>query len=73
MCLAIPGKIEKLLDNNCAIATFGGIKKQICLDLLSGIKVGDYVNVHVGFAINKIDQKQAEDNLRFIRDAYSGT
>lgn len=72
MCLAVPGKVEKILDNNYATVNFGGIKKQVCLDLLKDVKVGDYVNVHVGFAINKIDEKQAESNLRFIRDAYSG-
>ncbi|MFC1645860.1 HypC/HybG/HupF family hydrogenase formation chaperone [Candidatus Omnitrophota bacterium] len=71
MCLAIPGKVEKIQDNNYATVNFGGIKKQICLDLLNDVKVGDYVNVHVGFAINKIDEKQAEENLKFIKDAYS--
>lgn len=71
MCLAVPGRVEEIHENNYAMVNFGGIRKQICLDLLSDVKIGDYVNVHVGFAINKIDEKQAEDNLRFIRDAYS--
>ncbi|MFC1709794.1 HypC/HybG/HupF family hydrogenase formation chaperone [Candidatus Omnitrophota bacterium] len=71
MCLAVPGIVESIQNNNYALVDFGGIKKQICLDLLSDVKVGDYVNVHVGFAINKIDEKQAEENLNFIRDAYS--
>ncbi len=72
MCLAIPGKVEKILENNYATVNFGGIKKQVCLDLLSDVKVGDFVNVHVGFAINKIEEKQAIENLKFIKDAYSG-
>jgi hydrogenase expression/formation protein HypC len=72
MCLAIPGKIEEILDNNYAIADFGGVKKNICIDFLKDVKVGEYVNVHVGFAINKISEKQAKENLKFIKDAYSG-
>ncbi|MBL7130544.1 MAG: HypC/HybG/HupF family hydrogenase formation chaperone [Candidatus Omnitrophica bacterium] len=72
MCLAIPGKVEKISDSNYATVDFGGIKKQVCLDLLSDVKVGEYVNVHVGFAINKIDEKQARENLKFINEAYSG-
>lgn len=73
MCLAIPGKVLKLLENNYASVDFGGIKKNVCLDLLKDVKVGDYVNVHVGFAINKIDEKKAKENLKFIRDAYSNS
>ncbi|MDD5005828.1 MAG: HypC/HybG/HupF family hydrogenase formation chaperone [Candidatus Omnitrophica bacterium] len=72
MCLAIPGKVEKILDNNYALVDFSGIKKEVCIDFLRDVKVGDYVNVHVGFAINKIDEKQAKENLRYINEAYSG-
>jgi hydrogenase expression/formation protein HypC len=71
MCLAIPGKIEKILEDNYALVDFGGIKKSVCLDLIKEAKVGNYVNVHVGFAINKIDEKQAKENLKFINEAYS--
>jgi len=70
MCLAIPGKVEKILKDNYAIVNFSGIKKNVCLDFLKDVKVGDYVNVHVGFAINKIDEKQALENIRIIKDAF---
>jgi hydrogenase expression/formation protein HypC len=70
MCLAIPGKIEKILDNNYAIADFGGVKKNICIDFIKDVKVGEYVNVHVGFAINKINEKQAKENLKLINEAF---
>ena len=73
MCLAIPGKIEKILDNNYALINFGGVKKNVCIELIKDVKIGDYVNVHVGFAINKIRKKQAEENLRFINEAYSNS
>ncbi|MDD5292459.1 MAG: HypC/HybG/HupF family hydrogenase formation chaperone [Candidatus Omnitrophica bacterium] len=69
MCLAVPGRIEKILEDNYALADFGGVKKKICVDLLRGVKVGEYVNVHVGFAINKIDEKQARENLELIQEA----
>jgi len=71
MCLAIPGKIEKILEDNYGVVDFGGIKKKICLDLVSGVKTGDYVNIHVGFAINKIDEKLALENLKYIKEAFS--
>lgn len=72
MCLAIPGKIEKILEDNYALADFGGVKKKICIDFLTNVKVGEYVNVHVGFAINKIGEKQAKENLRIIREIPAG-
>ena len=68
MCLAIPGRIQKILSDNYASVDFGGIKKNVCIDYIKDAKVGDYVNVHVGFAINKIDEKQAKENLRIIRE-----
>lgn len=71
MCLAIPGRVEKIFDDNYATVNFGGIKKRICIDLTPNVGVGEYVNVHVGFAINKIDEKQAKETLRVINEAYS--
>lgn len=65
MCLAIPGKIIKI-DNNMAVVDFGGIKKESALDLLPEAKVGDYVLVHAGFAINKVDKDDAMETLKLI-------
>lgn len=73
MCLAIPGRVEKIFDDNYATVDFGGISKKICVDLVKDVKVGDYVNVHVGFAINKIDERHAKENLRFIKEAYGSS
>jgi len=69
MCLAIPGKVEKIFEDKYALVDFGGVKKRVCVDLIAGVRVGDYVNVHVGFAINKITKKEAEENLRLIHEA----
>ena len=72
MCLAIPGKIQEIFSDNYATVDFGGIKKKVCIDFLKDAKIGDYVNVHVGFAINKIDEKQAKENLKYINEAFKG-
>ena len=56
MCLAVPCRIVELREENRAIAEIYGVKKEIYLDLLEEeVKEGDYVLVHVGFAIRKID------------------
>lgn len=65
MCLAIPAKIIKI-GNQKAVADFGGIKKEIALDLLPDAKKGDFVLVHAGFAINKVDEKEAQETLRLL-------
>ncbi len=64
MCLAIPGKIKKIFDNNTAEIEIGGIVKNASLDLIPQIVVGDYVLLHAGFAIQVIDQKEALEIFR---------
>ena len=63
MCLAIPGKIFDISQQN-AVRTgrveFGGIVSQVCLDFVPEAQKGDYVIVHVGFAISKVDREEAE-------------
>jgi len=70
MCLAVPGKIifidESNPDLKMAKVDFGGITKDVCIQWLDEIKIGDYVLVHVGFALNKIDEKEAEKTLRIL-------
>lgn len=73
MCLAVPGKIISIDTGDCpgpkmAKCDFSGAVKNICIDLLPDIKVGDYVIVHVGFALNKIDEEDAEETLRLLRE-----
>jgi len=64
MCLAIPGKIKKIFKDNTAKIEIGGIVKLISLDLIPKVKLGDYVLLHAGFAIEIINKKQAEDIFR---------
>ena len=59
MCLAIPGKITKILADNTAEIEIGGIIKKANLDLISQVKIGDYVLLHAGFAIEVIKQEEA--------------
>lgn len=63
MCLAIPVQIESVLDNDMATVNLSGVKTQISIALLEGVKAGDYVILHVGYALNKLDQEEAEATL----------
>ncbi len=67
MCLAKPARIESI-DNGTAFCDLSGIKKKVSLDLLSGIVVGDFVLIHAGFAISKIDKAQAEETVEALRE-----
>jgi hydrogenase expression/formation protein HypC len=63
MCLAIPGKILEISETNgvrCGRVEFGGIKSPVCLDFVPEAELGDYVIVHVGFAISRVDREEAE-------------
>ncbi|MHA1310985.1 MAG: HypC/HybG/HupF family hydrogenase formation chaperone [Candidatus Helarchaeota archaeon] len=64
MCLAAPAKILEIFDEgNRAWADYGGIKKKIVISLIENAQVGDYVIIHAGYAIEKLDEKQALENL----------
>ena len=72
MCLAVPGKVISIDDSNSkmkiAKVSFSGVMKNICVQLLPDVKIGDYVLVHVGFALNKIDEKDAEETLKMLNE-----
>lgn len=65
MCLGVPLKIIEL-DGTAAVGEMNGIRKKIRVDLLSNLKLGDYVMVHAGFAIEKIDETLAQETLEAI-------
>lgn len=67
MCLAIPGKIETI-DGENAIVDYGGIKKSANMALLASAKPGDWVLVHVGFAIETIDEEVARDTYNLLAE-----
>lgn len=67
MCLAIPLMVSSI-DGKEAIAEVEGIKRKIRLDFINDIKPGDYVIVHAGFAIEKLTEEHAKENLKIIRE-----
>ncbi len=75
MCLAIPGKVLKIHPNaQPAMGTvdFAGIHKDVCLEWLPETKPGDYVIVHVGFAISKVDEQEALETLKMLKEMGEG-
>ena len=69
MCIAIPGKVEKV-DYPYAIVDFKGTKRKVRIDLVEDVKEGDYVLVHVGFAIQKIDEREAENIAELLEQVF---
>ncbi|MBC7114161.1 MAG: hydrogenase expression/formation protein HypC [Archaeoglobi archaeon] len=67
MCLAIPAKVIEI-NGKEALVDYGELKQKIRLDLLEDVKVGDYVLVHVGYAIQKLDEREAEETLRILAE-----
>lgn len=67
MCLAIPMKILKI-EGDRAIVSAGNIRRSIAVNFLTNPAIGDYVMVHAGFAIEKLDPKKAEETLRILGD-----
>jgi hydrogenase expression/formation protein HypC len=72
MCLAIPSKIISIEDN-VAIIDVDGVQREASLMLLKDPKIGDYVIVHAGFAINKLNEEDAKESLKLLREAVSLT
>jgi len=72
MCLAIPGKIVEIVDeeNQIAKVEVGGVRRNINIGMLERdeVGVGDYVLIHVGFAMSKVDEREAEETLRLLRE-----
>ncbi len=69
MCLAIPARIVELLDNETAIVDLGGVRKDVSLALVEDVAVGDYVIVHVGYALTRLDPEEAEKTLALMAEA----
>ena len=75
MCLAIPGKIVEFVDeeNQIAKVDVSGVRRNINIGMLerSELQVGDYVLIHVGFAMSKVDEKEAHETLRLLQELGS--
>ncbi len=70
MCLGVPGKILEIQPNPIGMTmgrvSFGGVVKEVCLAYTPEVEVGDYVVVHVGFAISKVDEQEAQEVFNFL-------
>lgn len=69
MCLAIPTRVVELLPDSQAVVDLGGVRKMISLELVDGVAVGDYVIVHVGYALTRLDPVEAEQTLALMAEA----
>jgi hydrogenase expression/formation protein HypC len=72
MCLAIPGKVIEIQRDAQGVhmgkTNFGGIVKQVCLEYTPEVQVGDYVLVHVGFALQKVDEEEARKTYELLAE-----
>ncbi len=68
MCLAIPARVIEIGENDQAVVDLGGVRKEISLALVDDVAVGDYVIVHVGFALQRLDVEEAEKTLALFAE-----
>lgn len=68
MCLAIPAQVVELRPDDNALVDLAGVKKEISLALVEGVAVGDYVIVHVGYALSKLDPEEAAKTLKLFAE-----
>ncbi|HXG00701.1 MAG TPA: HypC/HybG/HupF family hydrogenase formation chaperone [Bacteroidota bacterium] len=75
MCLAIPGKVLRVDRESQPVmgdVSFGGVTKRVCLEWIPDIREGEYVIVHVGFAISKMDEREALETLEVLKQMSDG-
>jgi hydrogenase expression/formation protein HypC len=68
MCVAVPGRIVELLDGGAALVDFMGVRKRVALDLLEDPRPGEYVIVHAGFAIQRLNTEEARETIGYFRE-----
>ena len=69
MCLAIPVRVVEVLDDDQAVVDLDGVRKSVSLSLVDGVQVGDYVILHVGYALTRLDPEEAERTLALFAQA----
>ncbi len=67
MCLAIPAEVVRLLPGEMAVVSLDGVAKEISVALIEDLRLGDYVIVHVGYALAKVDPEEAKETLAMLR------
>lgn len=69
MCLAIPARVVELLDDDRAVVNLGGVRTAVSLALVDGVTTDDYVIVHVGYALTRLNAEEAERTLALLAEA----
>jgi hydrogenase expression/formation protein HypC len=69
MCLAIPIRVEELIPDDMARVTLNGVSKVVSIALLEDVQLGDYLLIHVGYALARLDPDEAERTLAMMREA----
>ena len=72
MCLAIPVQVKQLVDEETAIVELNGVETRISTMLVEDIQLGDFVILHVGYALSKLDEDEAQKTLEALRQAGEG-
>lgn len=72
MCLAMPAQVTKILDKQRAVVSLGGIEKEISTTLLEHVTKGDYVIIHVGYALTRLDEHEAQKTLALFAEMMHG-
>lgn len=72
MCLGVPGKVVEIQHNDpimpMGVVDFSGIRKEVCFAYVPEVQIGEYVIVHVGFAISKVDEAEAMEIFSYLRE-----
>lgn len=71
MCLAVPGRVIEINDKNMlrmAKVDFAGVVREVCLDWIPEVQLNDFVVVHAGFALNKVDENDAKETLKLFHE-----
>lgn len=69
MCLALPVRVVELRDGDTAVVDLGGVRKQVSLALVDNVQPGDYVVLHVGYALSRLDAAEARRTLELFAEA----
>ncbi|AHE68024.1 HypC/HybG/HupF family hydrogenase formation chaperone [Legionella oakridgensis] len=72
MCLALPAQVIRILDEQRAVVSIGGVEKEIATLLLEQVRVGDYVILHVGYALTKLNEQEAQKTLALFANMMQG-
>ena len=70
MCIAVPAEVLEIKENNIAVVDYGDLKQEVRIDLVD-VKVGEFVLVHVGFAINKLSREEGLETRELFKQVYA--